>query len=328
MFNKNLFISIFFFLDFPPHICYHIKLRKDDIMKRKAYYILNITEQIVTIYDNLFTEGLSEKEYNKWKERYNLITEIEESFYNSLSKEEASELYELINNTIVKDMPFEMFKKYINMKERIKLKLRRMIGTKQVLNDDEQDLASILPNIPIPKLITLLEALETDKNLIMLEKLEKENPNSKSRFALFIPSLEKELLKNNGLFTPNPYLTASFTSELLNITKEDYNNIKNYYYLSEIEKVLIDITYLNKTTTDTTIKNNLMKVYLEDIKTSYTLLGSQENSYIDIEKNILDKNNNLQKITSPSIISQIKRTLILAKEERKKRFNVSLIPKR
>ena len=297
-------------------------------MKRKAYYILNITEQIVTIYDNLFTEGLSEKEYNKWKERYNLITEIEESFYNSLSKEEASELYELINNTIVKDMPFEMFKKYINMKERIKLKLRRMIGTKQVLNDDEQDLASIFPNIPIPKLITFLEALETDKNLIMLEKLEKENPNSKSRFALFIPSLEKELLKNNGLFTPNPYLTASFTSELLNITKEDYNNIKNYYYLSEIEKVLIDITYLNKTTTDTTIKNNLMKVYLEDIKTSYTLLGSQENSYIDIEKDILDKNNNLQKITSPSIISQIKRTLILAKEERKKRFNVSLIPKR
>ena len=297
-------------------------------MKRKAYYILNITEQIVTIYDNLFTEGLSEKEYNKWKERYDLITEIEESFYNSLSKEEASELYELINNTIVKDMPFEMFKKYINMKERIKLKLRRMIGTKQVLNDDEQDLASIFPNIPIPKLITLLEALETDKNLIMLEKLEKENPNSKSRFALFIPSLEKELLKNNGLFTPNPYLTASFTSELLNITKEDYNNIKNYYYLSEIEKVLIDITYLNKTTTDTTIKNNLMKVYLEDIKTSYTLLGSQENSYIDIEKDILDKHNNLQKITSPSIISQLKRTLILAKEERKKRFNVSLIPKR
>lgn len=297
-------------------------------MKRKAYYILNITEKIVTIYDNLFTEGLSEEDYNKWKERYNLITEIEESFYNSLSKEEASELYELVDNTIVKDMPFEMFKKYINMKERIKLKLRRMIGTKQVLNDDEQDLASILPNIPIPKLITLLEALETDKNLIMLEKLEKENPNSKSRFALFIPSLEKELLKNNGLFTPNPYLTASFTSELLNITKEDYNNIKNYYYLSEIEKVLIDITYLNKTTTDTTIKNNLMKVYLEDIKTSYTLLGSQENSYIDIEKDILDKNNNLQKITSPSIISQIKRTLILAKEERKKRFNVSLIPKR
>lgn len=297
-------------------------------MKRKAYYILNITEQIVTIYDNLFTEGLSEEDYNKWKERYDLITEIEESFYNSLSKEEASELYELVDNTIVKDMPFEMFKKYINMKERIKLKLRRMIGTKQVLNDDEQDLASILPNIPIPKLITLLEALETDKNLIMLEKLEKENPNSKSRFALFIPSLEKELLKNNGLFTPNPYLTASFTSELLNITKEDYNNIKNYYYLSEIEKVLIDITYLNKTTTDTTIKNNLMKVYLEDIKTSYTLLGSQENSYIDIEKDILDKNNNLQKITSPSIISQIKRTLILAKEERKKRFNVSLTPKR
>lgn len=297
-------------------------------MKRKAYYILNITEQIVTIYDNLFTEGLSEEDYNKWKERYNLITEIEESFYNSLSKEEASELYELVDNTIIKDMPFEMFKKYINMKERIKLKLRRMIGTKQVLNNDEQDLASILPNIPIPKLITLLEALETDKNLIMLEKLEKENPNSKSRFALFIPSLEKELLKNNGLFTPNPYLTASFTSELLNITKEDYNNIKNYYYLSEIEKVLIDITYLNKTTTDTTIKNNLMKVYLEDIKTSYTLLGSQENSYIDIEKDILDKNNNLQKITSPSIISQIKRTLILAKEERKKRFNVSLIPKR
>lgn len=297
-------------------------------MKRKAYYILNITEQIVTIYDNLFTEGLSEEDYNKWKERYNLITEIEESFYNSLSKEEASELYELVDNTIIKDMPFEMFKKYINMKERIKLKLRRMIGTKQVLNDDEQDLASILPNIPIPKLITLLEALETDKNLIMLEKLEKENPNSKSRFALFIPSLEKELLKNNGLYTPNPYLTASFTSELLNITKEDYNNIKNYYYLSEIEKVLIDITYLNKTTTDTTIKNNLMKVYLEDIKTSYTLLGSQENSYIDIEKDILDKNNNLQKITSPSIISQIKRTLILAKEERKKRFNVSLIPKR
>ena len=297
-------------------------------MKRKAYYILNITEQIVTIYDNLFTEGLSEEDYNKWKERYNLITEIEESFYNSLSKEEASELYELVDNTIIKDMPFEMFKKYINMKERIKLKLRRMIGTKQVLNDDEQDLASILPNIPIPKLITLLEALETDKNLIMLEKLEKENPNSKSRFALFIPSLEKELLKNNGIFTPNPYLTASFTSELLNITKEDYNNIKNYYYLSEIEKVLIDITYLNKTTTDTTIKNNLMKVYLEDIKTSYTLLGSQENSYIDIEKDILDKNNNLQKITSPSIISQIKRTLILAKEERKKRFNVSLIPKR
>lgn len=297
-------------------------------MKRKAYYILNITEQIVTIYDNLFTEGLSEEDYNKWKERYNLITEIEESFYNSLSKEEASELYELVDNTIIKDMPFEMFKKYINMKERIKLKLRRMIGTKQVLNDDEKDLVSILPNIPIPKLITLLEALETDKNLIMLEKLEKENPNSKSRFALFIPSLEKELLKNNGLFTPNPYLTASFTSELLNITKEDYNNIKNYYYLSEIEKVLIDITYLNKTTTDTTIKNNLMKVYLEDIKTSYTLLGSQENSYIDIEKDILDKNNNLQKITSPSIISQIKRTLILAKEERKKRFNVSLIPKR
>lgn len=297
-------------------------------MKRKAYYILNITEQIVTIYDNLFTEGLSEEDYNKWKKRYNLITEIEESFYNSLSKEEASELYELVDNTIIKDMPFEMFKKYINMKERIKLKLRRMIGTKQVLNDDEQDLVSILPNIPIPKLITLLEALETDKNLIMLEKLEKENPNSKSRFALFIPSLEKELLKNNGLFTPNPYLTASFTSELLNITKEDYNNIKNYYYLSEIEKVLIDITYLNKTTTDTTIKNNLMKVYLEDIKTSYTLLGSQENSYIDIEKDILDKNNNLQKITSPSIISQIKRTLILAKEERKKRFNVSLIPKR
>ncbi len=297
-------------------------------MKRKAYYILNITEKIVTIYDNLFTEGLSEEDYNKWKERYNLITKIEESFYNSLSKEEASELYELVDNTIVKDMPFEMFKKYINMKERIKLKLRRMIGTKQVLNDDEQDLVSILPNIPIPKLITLLEALETDKNLIMLEKLEKENPNSKSRFALFIPSLEKELLKNNGLFTPNPYLTASFTSELLNITKEDYNNIKNYYYLSEIEKVLIDITYLNKTTTDTTIKNNLMKVYLEDIKTSYTLLGSQENSYIDIEKDILDKNNNLQKITSPSIISQIKRTLILAKEERKKRFNVSLIPKR
>lgn len=297
-------------------------------MKRKAYYILNITEQIVTIYDNLFTEGLSEEDYNKWKERYNLITEIEESFYNSLSKEEASELYELVDNTIIKDMPFEMFKKYINMKERIKLKLRRMIGTKQVLNDDEQDLVSILPNIPIPKLITLLEALETDKNLIMLEKLEKENPNSKSRFALFIPSLEKELLKNNGLFTPNPYLTASFTSELLNITKEDYNNIKNYYYLSEIEKVLIDITYLNKTTTDTTIKNNLMKVYLEDIKTSYTLLGSQENSYIDIEKDILDKNNNLQRITSPSIISQIKRTLILAKEERKKRFNVSLIPKR
>lgn len=297
-------------------------------MKRKAYYILNITEKIVTIYDNLFTEGLSEEDYNKWKERYNLITEIEESFYNSLSKEEASELYELVDNTIVKDMPFEMFKKYINMKERIKLKLRRMIGTKQVLNDDEQDLVSILPNIPIPKLITLLEALETDKNLIMLEKLEKENPNSKSRFALFIPSLEKELLKNNGLFTPNPYLTASFTSELLNITKEDYNNIKNYYYLSEIEKVLIDITYLNKTTTDTTIKNNLMKVYLEDIKTSYTLLGSQENSYIDIEKDILDKNNNLQKITSPSIISQIKRALILAKEERKKRFNVSLIPKR
>lgn len=297
-------------------------------MKRKAYYILNITEKIVTIYDNLFTEGLSEEDYNKWKERYNLITEIEESFYNSLSKEEASELYELVDNTIVKDMPFEMFKKYINMKERIKLKLRRMIGTKQVLNDDEQDLVSILPNIPIPKLITLLEALETDKNLIMLEKLEKENPNSKSRFALFIPSLEKELLKNNGLFTPNPYLTASFTSELLNITKKDYNNIKNYYYLSEIEKVLIDITYLNKTTTDTTIKNNLMKVYLEDIKTSYTLLGSQENSYIDIEKDILDKNNNLQKITSPSIISQIKRTLILAKEERKKRFNVSLIPKR
>ena len=253
-------------------------------MKRKAYYILNITEQIVTIYDNLFTEGLSEEDYNKWKKRYDLITEIEESFYNSLSKEEASELYELVDNTIIKDMPFEMFKKYINMKERIKLKLRRMIGTKQVLNDDEQDLASILPNIPIPKLITLLEALETDKNLIMLEKLEKENPNSKSRFALFIPSLEKELLKNNGLFTPNPYLTASFTSELLNITKEDYNNIKNYYYLSEIEKVLIDITYLNKTTTDTTIKNNLMKVYLEDIKTSYTLLGSQENSYIDIEK--------------------------------------------
>lgn len=297
-------------------------------MKRKAYYILNITEKIVTIYDNLFTEGLSEEDYNKWKERYDLITEIEESFYNSLSKEEASELYELVDNTIVKDMPFEMFKKYINMKERIKLKLRRMIGTKQVLNDDEQDLVSILPNIPIPKLITLIEALETDKNLIMLEKLEKENPNSKSRFALFIPSLEKELLKNNGLFTPNPYLTASFTSELLNITKEDYNNIKNYYYLSEIEKVLIDITYLNKTTTDTTIKNNLMKVYLEDIKTSYTLLGSQENSYIDIEKDILDKNNNLQKITSPSIISQIKRTLILAKEERKKRFNVSLIPKR
>lgn len=297
-------------------------------MKRKAYYILNITEQIVTIYDNLFTEGLSEEDYNKWKKRYDLITEIEESFYNSLSKEEASELYELVDNTIVKDMPFEMFKKYINMKERIKLKLRRMIGTKQVLNDDEQDLVSILPNIPIPKLITLLEALETDKNLIMLEKLEKENPNSKSRFALFIPSLEKELLKNNGLFTPNPYLTASFTSELLNITKEDYNNIKNYYYLSEIEKVLIDITYLNKTTTDTTIKNNLMKVYLEDIKTSYTLLGSQENSYIDIEKDILDKNNNLQKITSPSIIFQIKRTLILAKEERKKRFNVSLIPKR
>ncbi len=297
-------------------------------MKRKAYYILNITEKIVTIYDNLFTEGLSEEDYNKWKERYNLITKIEESFYNSLSKEEASELYELVDNTIVKDMPFEMFKKYINMKERIKLKLRRMIGTKQVLNDDEQDLVSILPNIPIPKLITLIEALETDKNLIMLEKLEKENPNSKSRFALFIPSLEKELLKNNGLFTPNPYLTASFTSELLNITKEDYNNIKNYYYLSEIEKVLIDITYLNKTTTDTTIKNNLMKVYLEDIKTSYTLLGSQENSYIDIEKDILDKNNNLQKITSPSIISQIKRTLILAKEERKKRFNVSLIPKR
>lgn len=297
-------------------------------MKRKAYYILNITEKIVTIYDNLFTEGLSEEDYNKWKERYNLITEIEESFYNSLSKEEASELYELVDNTIIKDMPFEMFKKYINMKERIKLKLRRMIGTKQVLNDDEKDLASILPNIPIPKLITLLEALETDKNLIMLEKLEKENPNSKSRFALFIPSLEKELLKNKGLFTPNPYLTASFTSELLNITKEDYNNIKNYYYLSEIEKVLIDITYLNKTTTDTTIKNNLMKVYLEDIKTSYTLLGSQENSYIDIEKDILDKNNNLQKITSPSIISQIKRTLILAKEERKKRFNVSLIPKR
>lgn len=297
-------------------------------MKRKAYYILNITEQIVTIYDNLFTEGLSEEDYNKWKKRYDLITEIEESFYNSLSKEEASELYELVDNTIVKDMPFEMFKKYINMKERIKLKLRRMIGTKQVLNDDEQDLVSILPNIPIPKLITLLEALETDKNLIMLEKLEKENPNSKSRFALFIPSLEKELLKNNGLFTPNPYLTASFTSELLNITKEDYNNIKNYYYLSEIEKVLIDITYLNKTTTDTTIKNSLMKVYLEDIKTSYTLLGSQENSYIDIEKDILDKNNNLQKITSPSIISQIKRTLILAKEERKKRFNVSLIPKR
>lgn len=297
-------------------------------MKRKAYYILNITEKIVTIYDNLFTEGLSEEDYNKWKERYNLITKIEESFYNSLSKEEASELYELVDNTIVKDMPFEMFKKYINMKERIKLKLRRMIGTKQVLNDDEQDLVSILPNIPIPKLITLLEALETDKNLIMLEKLEKENPNSKSRFALFIPSLEKELLKNNGLFTPNPYLTASFTSELLNITKEDYNNIKNYYYLSEIEKVLIDITYLNKTTTDTTIKNNLMKVYLEDIKTSYTLLGSQENSYIDIEKDILDKNNNLKKITSPSIISQIKRTLILAKEERKKRFNVSLIPKR
>ena len=297
-------------------------------MKRKAYYILNITEKIVTIYDNLFTEGLSEEDYNKWKERYNLITKIEESFYNSLSKEEASELYELVDNTIVKDMPFEMFKKYINMKERIKLKLRRMIGTKQVLNDDEQDLVSILPNIPIHKLITLLEALETDKNLIMLEKLEKENPNSKSRFALFIPSLEKELLKNNGLFTPNPYLTASFTSELLNITKEDYNNIKNYYYLSEIEKVLIDITYLNKTTTDTTIKNNLMKVYLEDIKTSYTLLGSQENSYIDIEKDILDKNNNLQKITSPSIISQIKRTLILAKEERKKRFNVSLIPKR
>ena len=297
-------------------------------MKRKAYYILNITEKIVTIYDNLFTEGLSEEDYNKWKERYNLITKIEESFYNSLSKEEASELYELVDNTIVKDMPFEMFKKYINMKERIKLKLRRMIGTKQVLNDDEQDLVSILPNIPIPKLITLLEAHETDKNLIMLEKLEKENPNSKSRFALFIPSLEKELLKNNGLFTPNPYLTASFTSELLNITKEDYNNIKNYYYLSEIEKVLIDITYLNKTTTDTTIKNNLMKVYLEDIKTSYTLLGSQENSYIDIEKDILDKNNNLQKITSPSIISQIKRTLILAKEERKKRFNVSLIPKR
>lgn len=297
-------------------------------MKRKAYYILNITEQIVTIYDNLFTEGLSEEDYNKWKKRYDLITEIEESFYNSLSKEEASELYELVDNTIIKDMPFEMFKKYINMKERIKLKLRRMIGTKQVLNDDEQDLVSILPNIPIPKLITLLEALETDKNLIMLEKLEKENPNSKSRFALFIPSLEKELLKNNGLFTPNPYLTASFTSEILNITKEDYNNIKNYYYLSEIEKVLIDITYLNKTTTDTTIKNNLMKVYLEDIKTSYTLLGSQENSYIDIEKDILDKNNNLQKITSPSIISQIKRTLILAKEERKKRFNVSLIPKR
>lgn len=297
-------------------------------MKRKAYYILNITEKIVTIYDNLFTEGLSEEDYNKWKERYDLITEIEESFYNSLSKEEASELYELVDNTIIKDMPFEMFKKYINMKERIKLKLRRMIGTKQVLNDDEQDLVSILPNIPIPKLITLLEALETDKNLIMLEKLEKENPNSKSRFALFIPSLEKELLKNNGLFTPNPYLTASFTSELLNITKEDYNNIKNYYYLSEIEKVLIDITYLNKTTTDTTIKNNLMKVYLEDIKTSYTLLGSQENSYIDIEKDILDKNNNLQRITSPSIISQIKRTLILAKEERKKRFNVSLIPKR
>lgn len=297
-------------------------------MKRKAYYILNITEKIVTIYDNLFTEGLSEEDYNKWKKRYDLITEIEESFYNSLSKEEASELYELVDNTIVKDMPFEMFKKYINMKERIKLKLRRMIGTKQVLNDDEQDLVSILPNIPIPKLITLLEALETDKNLIMLEKLEKENPNSKSRFALFIPSLEKELLKNNGLFTPNPYLTAKFTSELLNITEKDYNSIKNYYYLSEIEKVLIDITYLNKTTTDTTIKNNLMKVYLEDIKTSYTLLGSQENSYIDIEKDILDKNNNLQKITSPSIISQIKRTLILAKEERKKRFNVSLIPKR
>ena len=138
-------------------------------MKRKAYYILNITEKIVTIYDNLFTEGLSEEDYNKWKERYNLITKIEESFYNSLSKEEASELYELVDNTIVKDMPFEMFKKNINMKEIKKLKLRRMIGTKQVLNDDEQDLVSILPNIPIPKLITLLEALETDKNLIMLE---------------------------------------------------------------------------------------------------------------------------------------------------------------
>ena len=38
-------------------------------MKRKAYYILNITEKIVTIYDNLFTEGLSEEDYNKWKER-------------------------------------------------------------------------------------------------------------------------------------------------------------------------------------------------------------------------------------------------------------------
>ena len=73
-------------------------------MKRKAYYILNITEKIVTIYDNLFTEGLSEEDYNKWKERYNLITKIEESFYNSLSKEEASELYELVDNTIVKDI--------------------------------------------------------------------------------------------------------------------------------------------------------------------------------------------------------------------------------
>ena len=297
-------------------------------MIRKAHYILNITEQIVTIYDNLFIEGLDEETYNKWKERYDLMNEIENNFYNSLSKEEAPELYELIDNAIVKDMPFEMFKKYINMKERVKLKLRRMIGSELVLSDDEQDLASILPHIPIPKLITLLEALETDKNLIMLEKLEEENPNSKNRFALFIPSLEKELLKNNGKFTPTPYLTAKFTSELLGLTEKDYNSIKNYYYLSEIEKVLIDITYLNKTTTDITIKNSLMKVYLEDIKTSYTLLGSQENAHIDIEKDILDNNGNFQRIVSPLAISQIKRTLILAKEERKKRFNVSLTLKR
>ena len=297
-------------------------------MRRKADYILNITDQIVTIYDNLFVEGLKEETYGKWRERYTLMTELETNFYNSLSKEEATELYELIDNAIIKDMPFEIFKKYINMKERIKLKLRRIIGTKLVLTEEEQDIASILPHIPIPKLITLLEALETDKNLIMLEKLEKENPTSKSRFALFIPSLERELLKNNGHFTPTPYLTAKFTSELLNINEEDYNSIKNYYYLSEIEKVLIDITYLNRTTTDITIKNSLMKVYLEDIKTSYTLLGSKENSYIDIEKDIIDNNGNILKTISPEIIAQIKRAMNDGAEERKKRFNVSLTLKR
>lgn len=295
-------------------------------MIKKASNIINITDNIVTIFDNLFSENIDEETFNKWLERYKLISQIETDFYNNLTKDELIKLYNLIDSSSVDDDDFEKVKKYMGVQERICKKIKERIITKDILNEDERTITSIFPNIPTPKILELLEALECDINLILLESYNKDNPQLKSRLSLQNPPLERYLIRNKGKFIPSHYISSKFVADSLGISDKDYNNIKNYYYIANVDNVLENIASLKKFPIDIQdINATLMRLYLETIKACYILLDTKDHHTRNADMEILNINCSLYNEFSLNTKTKIKKAIDNGVEDRKKYSSVSII---